>query len=136
MYTGERGHAWSPTRTTGAADRLARCRRCASWDWEGGDSRRQREVARTTTGWPCPAASAASSSRWASCRFMAMASAANDVRSLAQLFLGVAWGSHYGGGGRPRGTALLPSGPQGLCDALGVSAGPSAPQKPECQLGA
>lgn len=77
------GHTRSPTRTTGLADRLALWRRWASLDWEGGDSCRQREVARMTTGWSCPA----SSSHWASCRFMAMASAAKDVRSLAQLFL-------------------------------------------------
>lgn len=81
------GHARSPTRTTGVAERLALWRRCASLDWEGGDSCRQREVARMTTGWSCPA----SSSHWASCRFMAMASAAKDVRSLAQLFLGIGW---------------------------------------------
>lgn len=112
MYKGERrdGQARSPTRTTGAEDRLALCRRCASLDWEGGDSCRQREVARTRTGWPCPAASssARSSSCWASCRFMAMASAAKDVRSLAQLFLGngVGVGGHQGG---------IPYGTAGVC---------------------
>lgn len=84
---GSGGHARSPTRTTGVADRLALWRRWASLDWEGGDSCRQREVARMTTGWSCPV----SSSHWASCRFMAMASAAKDVRSLAQLFLGIGW---------------------------------------------
>lgn len=47
-----------------------------------------------------------------------MASAAKDVRSLAQLFLGTGQDGHQGEGrGFPR-APLLPLGPQGLCSVL------------------